>query len=81
MSCRIGEREPADDDCAREVRADQQEPAGVTVGEEPPIRSVVTSPSASTDNTMPSELALPVSVNARQPSATMNAASPICDTV
>src|SRR5262245_61297553 len=38
-------------------------------------------PRASTMSTIPSELALPVSVNARQPSATTKAASPIWDTV
>ena len=34
VSRRIGEREPADDHGTRDVRADQQEPAGVTVGED-----------------------------------------------
>ncbi len=61
----------------REIGSDQLQLARVAVGEYPADQQVVTRPSVSTISTIPRELALPVSVNARQPSATTNAASPI----
>ena len=52
---------------------------GIRSASAPPIRSVVSSPIAWARKTMPSRDE-PTSVNARQPSAVKNAASPISET-